>query len=722
MANLKEVIYLSNEDFETLSSTGTVTIDGVTLTYDENTVYVTPDILASTTEDGLMSKEDKAIIDSLADVATSGDYDDLINKPSIPDFADVKVGYDKSHAVSIVDSSDHTAYLITESAYDSSTNKVATMSDLPTVPTNVSSFTNDAGYTTNTGTVTSIKIKTGTGLSGGSNTAATTTGEWTIGIDSGYKLPTTTEWGNKADASDIPSAYIASVSTSGNTLTLVPNEGIAINYTPTFTDTNQKITAKLNGSNVSFGNDDVVELVAGSNVTITPDTSAKTITIAASGGGQTTATDVQINGTSIVSGNTANILVEGTYSSTNKIATMSEVPDDTSDLTNGAGFITSSDLPIYSLDSSDSASSGAFEYVESVSSTGASDSGKYMHFSAGTTPASGATPGHTSTTSGANSGSAVTVVTGITAGSGSLTSDTTSSGGIEYLEGATLTAASLGTADTGTVTVSGGTTTPTTKYLSASFSGTAATITPTLSAGTTKYLSAAFSGSSATSEANSGSAVAAYTSVTTAGSVSASRSTSGSGTSARRTLTISHSDPTFGTTNAAPNAHTHAVTATGSVSLTANDSTATGRITYLQAQGTITGASYTPAGSITLTENDSTDTGRITFVKSISSTAASLGGTTTFVTGYSGFDGGSLTPTTKYLHHTHTSASASGTGSAAPNEHTHSYDKTTSVSLTAGTAPSLTFDTTATGGEYYVTAVSGGTTTSTTKYLTLEEN
>ena len=40
------------------------------------------------------------------------------------------------------------ANLLTETAYNSSTNKIATMSDLPTVPTNISSFTNDSGYIT----------------------------------------------------------------------------------------------------------------------------------------------------------------------------------------------------------------------------------------------------------------------------------------------------------------------------------------------------------------------------------------------------------------------------------------------------------------------------------------------------------------------------------------------------------------------------------------------
>lgn len=68
MANLKDVIYISNEDYDTLVSTGTVTIDGTTLTYDENCVYITPDKLASTTEDGLMSADDKNKLDSIENI------------------------------------------------------------------------------------------------------------------------------------------------------------------------------------------------------------------------------------------------------------------------------------------------------------------------------------------------------------------------------------------------------------------------------------------------------------------------------------------------------------------------------------------------------------------------------------------------------------------------------------------------------------------------------
>ena len=41
MSNLKNVIYISNEDYETLVTTGTVVIGTETLTYDENNLYIT---------------------------------------------------------------------------------------------------------------------------------------------------------------------------------------------------------------------------------------------------------------------------------------------------------------------------------------------------------------------------------------------------------------------------------------------------------------------------------------------------------------------------------------------------------------------------------------------------------------------------------------------------------------------------------------------------------
>lgn len=59
--------------------------------------------------------------------------------------------------------------------------------------------TNPNGYTSNTGTVKSVQVQAGTGLASSTSTAQNTTLSTTISIASGYKLPTTTEWGNKQD-------------------------------------------------------------------------------------------------------------------------------------------------------------------------------------------------------------------------------------------------------------------------------------------------------------------------------------------------------------------------------------------------------------------------------------------------------------------------------------------------------------------------------------------
>lgn len=173
-----------------------------------------------------------------------------------------------------------------------------------------------------------------------------------------------------------------------------------------------------------------------------------------------------------------------------------------------------------------------------------------MHWSAGTTPASSATPTHTSTDSGANSGTAVTALTGVKA-TGSDTFLKTINGGSGYLE-------AYDAQTSGTKQVADGTRIP----FITSASHTAASL-----------------GSPSTS-------------------------------------------------NAAPDGHKHSYSQTTGVTLTANESEGTGRITYVQA---ISGGS----GSLS---SNSESSGGIYYLNS--HTAASLGGTTTFVTGYPNFSGG----------------------------------------------------------------------------------
>ena len=43
MATLGKIVYLSEAQAQTLFSAGSVTVDGVTITYDANDLYITPD-------------------------------------------------------------------------------------------------------------------------------------------------------------------------------------------------------------------------------------------------------------------------------------------------------------------------------------------------------------------------------------------------------------------------------------------------------------------------------------------------------------------------------------------------------------------------------------------------------------------------------------------------------------------------------------------------------
>ena len=294
---------------------------------------------------------------------------------------------------------------------------------------------------------------------------------------------------------------------------------------------------------------------------------------------------------------------------------------------------------------------------------------KYLHLGAGTTPVESASISHKSVNSGANSGSGVSVVTGVVGGSGSLTSNDTASGGIAYI--ASHTAASLGTASTSSAAPGGHT-----------HSYTKAT-------GVTLNAS--------TSEDAGGRWVLDEFDTTTVGSSTHTHTVTVSGTTAagsssyRTTVvtgSLSGTTLTLSTTTVPSNSHTH---------------------TYGSSTALTTGG---PSATTSVVN----DCSRIYLKASLSTTSANTGANsgTNFnaVTGYPSFSGGS--GTTKYLHHTHTGASASGTSTVAPDAHTHSYDRANStVSITRGTAPSLTADTTATGGIQYVHAqgtFSAGTT------------
>ena len=168
MANLKDVIYLSNADYATLVSTGTVTIGGVTLTYDPDNVYITPEENATPSSDGLMSAIDKTKLDSIVNQSSYSAKGSSTKVPQITtntwgqvtDITEVNIAFPvtdvKINNTSIVSSG--VANFVTNTAYNASTNKIATMSDLPTTLDDISDGTtrklsNYVPYTGATGSV-----------------------------------------------------------------------------------------------------------------------------------------------------------------------------------------------------------------------------------------------------------------------------------------------------------------------------------------------------------------------------------------------------------------------------------------------------------------------------------------------------------------------------------------------------------------------------------------
>ena len=148
----------------------------------------------------------------LDDVATSGDYDDLSNKPTLGTAAAEDVGYFATAAQgALADSAvqpEDLSDVATSGDYDDLSNK-------PTVPTNLDSLTdvvitsasnnqllkfNGTNWVNATvggsGTVTSVDMSVPTGLSVSGN-PITTSGTLAVTYASGYAIPTTakqTEW------------------------------------------------------------------------------------------------------------------------------------------------------------------------------------------------------------------------------------------------------------------------------------------------------------------------------------------------------------------------------------------------------------------------------------------------------------------------------------------------------------------------------------------------
>lgn len=137
MSELKRIVYLSNEQAQTLFGTGSVTSNGITVNYDENDLYVTPDTQLQA--------------DWEQTVATADDY--IKNKPPLGSAASATVA-----------------------------TTVGNNANLPTGAA-IQTYIAGLGYSTTTGTVTSVKPGNGliNGTSGTSQTAITGSGTISIG-------------------------------------------------------------------------------------------------------------------------------------------------------------------------------------------------------------------------------------------------------------------------------------------------------------------------------------------------------------------------------------------------------------------------------------------------------------------------------------------------------------------------------------------------------------
>ena len=198
----------------------------------------------------------------LATVATSGDYDDLTNKPTIPanldDLGDVVITTPSNNQIlsyngtnwvntnagsgtgdvvgpaSAVDSGvalfdGTTGKLIKDGGVlgtaaftatgDYATGAQGSLANSAVQPgDNISTLTNDSGFTTNTGTVTSVDATVPTGLAVSGN-PITTSGTLAFTYAAGYAIPTTTKQSNWDDSYTFTSNFPSQTSQSGKYLT-----------------------------------------------------------------------------------------------------------------------------------------------------------------------------------------------------------------------------------------------------------------------------------------------------------------------------------------------------------------------------------------------------------------------------------------------------------------------------------------------------------------------
>lgn len=246
----------------------------------------------------------------LATVATSGSYNDLSNKPTIPTVNNASLVIQKNSSNVATFTANASANVtcnisvptkVSDLSNDSgfitgiTANNVTTaLGYTPYNSSNPSGYitgitannvttalgytpynsTNPNGYTSNTGTVKSVRVQAGTGLASSTSTAQNTTLNTTISIASGYKLPTTTEWSNKQDALPSQSGNSGKyLTTNGSTMSwgslTANNVTVALGYTP-YNSTNP------NGYTSNTGTVKSVQVQAGTGLASSTSTAQNT--------------------------------------------------------------------------------------------------------------------------------------------------------------------------------------------------------------------------------------------------------------------------------------------------------------------------------------------------------------------------------------------------------------------------------------------------------------
>lgn len=237
---------------EAITGSGTINLHKVSKTGSYNDLLNTPtipvitDTYSATSSDGMSGKAVASAISNKADKATSlsgygitdaytkTEIDGMVSagmhfKGTVASYSNLPTTGNKVGDMwNVTDTGANYAWDGT--AWDKLSENVDLSGYVPTSRTinnkaltgNISLTASDVGAlpdstTIPQGTVKSVRVQAGTGLSSSTSTAQTETLNTTISIASGYKLPTTTEWGNKQDALTTQTAY-----TSKGTATKVP--------------------------------------------------------------------------------------------------------------------------------------------------------------------------------------------------------------------------------------------------------------------------------------------------------------------------------------------------------------------------------------------------------------------------------------------------------------------------------------------------------------------